>query len=150
MVRRPGGALHPVTRFRHFGNGSAIQRRSGIPRLPKRANPPLSTGTALTGCKVSIFCGTNTKTNNTTRRRALMPKRALILIDIQNDYFPGGKRTLSGVDAATDNAAKVLAAARKAGATWSFYVHTSSHRPTRCSSLRDRQRRSTRRREPRR
>lgn len=24
-----------------------------------------------------------------------MPKRALILIDIQNDYFPGGKWTLS-------------------------------------------------------
>jgi nicotinamidase-related amidase len=44
-----------------------------------------------------------------------MPKRALVLIDIQNDYFPGGKWTLSGIDAAADNAAKVLAKARAAG-----------------------------------
>ena len=44
-----------------------------------------------------------------------MPKRALVLIDIQNDYFPGGKWTLSGIEAAADNAAKVLAAARAAG-----------------------------------
>jgi nicotinamidase-related amidase len=44
-----------------------------------------------------------------------MPKRALVLIDIQNDYFPGGKWTLSGIEPAADNAAKVLAAARAAG-----------------------------------
>src|ERR1043166_7097612 len=44
-----------------------------------------------------------------------MPKRALVLIDIQNDYFPGGKWTLSGIESAADNAAKVLAAARAAG-----------------------------------
>ena len=44
-----------------------------------------------------------------------MPKRALVLIDIQNDYFPGGKWTLSGIDTAADNAAKVLAVARAAG-----------------------------------
>jgi nicotinamidase-related amidase len=44
-----------------------------------------------------------------------MPKRALVLIDIQNDYFPGGKWTLSGIDAAADNAANLLAAARAAG-----------------------------------
>jgi len=44
-----------------------------------------------------------------------MPKRALVLIDIQNDYFPGGKWTLAGIDAAADNAARVLAAARAAG-----------------------------------
>jgi nicotinamidase-related amidase len=43
-----------------------------------------------------------------------MPKRALVLIDIQNDYFPGGKWTLSGIESAADNAAKVLAAARAA------------------------------------
>lgn len=42
-------------------------------------------------------------------------KRALILVDIQNDYFPGGKWTLAGVDAAADNAAKVLADARAKG-----------------------------------
>jgi nicotinamidase-related amidase len=44
-----------------------------------------------------------------------MAKRALILVDIQNDYFPGGRWTLSGVEAAADNAARLLAAARAAG-----------------------------------
>jgi nicotinamidase-related amidase len=44
-----------------------------------------------------------------------MPKRALVLIDIQNDYFPGGKWALSGIESAADNAARVLAAARAAG-----------------------------------
>ena len=44
-----------------------------------------------------------------------MPKRALVLIDIQNDYFPGGKWTLSGIESAADNAARVLAAACAAG-----------------------------------
>src|SRR5262245_6005368 len=49
------------------------------------------------------------------QREANMPKRALVLIDIQNDYFPGGRWTLHGIEAAADNAAKVLAAARAAG-----------------------------------
>ena len=44
-----------------------------------------------------------------------MSKHALIIIDIQNDYFPGGKWTLAGVDAAADNAARALAAARAKG-----------------------------------
>lgn len=44
-----------------------------------------------------------------------MSKRALIVIDIQNDYFPGGKWTLHNMDAAADNAARVLDAARTAG-----------------------------------
>lgn len=44
-----------------------------------------------------------------------MSRQALIVIDIQNDYFPGGKWPLSGVEAAADNAAKVIAAARAAG-----------------------------------
>ncbi|AVD86043.1 MULTISPECIES: cysteine hydrolase family protein [unclassified Pseudomonas] len=41
-----------------------------------------------------------------------MSKHALIIIDIQNDYFPGGKWPLDGVEAAADNAARLLAAAR--------------------------------------
>ncbi|WP_175649520.1 cysteine hydrolase family protein [Pseudomonas sp. Marseille-P9899] len=49
-----------------------------------------------------------------------MSKHALIIIDIQNDYFPGGKWTLAGADAAADNAAKALAAARERG---DFVVH---------------------------
>ncbi|MFD2644934.1 cysteine hydrolase family protein [Pseudomonas japonica] len=44
-----------------------------------------------------------------------MSKKALIIIDIQNDYFPGGKWTLANADAAADNAAKALAAARARG-----------------------------------
>jgi nicotinamidase-related amidase len=44
-----------------------------------------------------------------------MPKRALVLIDVQNDYFPDGKWPLAGIEVAADNAAKVLAAARAAG-----------------------------------
>jgi nicotinamidase-related amidase len=56
-----------------------------------------------------------------------MPKRALILIDIQNDYFPGGKWALSGIDTAADNAAKVLAAARKVG---DFVVHVRHEFPS--------------------
>lgn len=41
--------------------------------------------------------------------------KALILIDIQNDYFAGGKMPLEGADAAADNAAHLLAAFRARG-----------------------------------
>jgi nicotinamidase-related amidase len=44
-----------------------------------------------------------------------MSKRALVVIDIQNDYFPGGKWTLSGIDAAADNAARLIADFRQRG-----------------------------------
>lgn len=44
-----------------------------------------------------------------------MSKQALIIIDIQNDYFPGGKWTLDGAEAAVDNAARLLDAARERG-----------------------------------
>lgn len=44
-----------------------------------------------------------------------MAKRALVVVDLQNDYFPGGRWTLSGIDAAADNAGRLLAAARAAG-----------------------------------
>src|SRR5947207_8566158 len=56
-----------------------------------------------------------------------MPKRALVLIDIQNDYFPGGKWTLSGIEAAADNAARLLEAARAAG---DLVVHVRHEFPT--------------------
>ena len=38
-----------------------------------------------------------------------MTKTALIIVDMQNDYFPDGKWTLNGVEAAAENVAKVLA-----------------------------------------
>lgn len=44
-----------------------------------------------------------------------MTKRAVIVIDIQNDYFPAGKWPLVGIEAAADNAARVIAAARQSG-----------------------------------
>lgn len=40
-------------------------------------------------------------------------KRALILIDIQNDYFPGGNMELVGMERAADNAQKLLAEFRR-------------------------------------
>jgi len=44
-----------------------------------------------------------------------MAKRAVVVIDIQNDYFPSGKWPLVGIEAAADNAARVIEAARRAG-----------------------------------
>jgi len=57
----------------------------------------------------------------------MMPKRALVLIDVQNDYFPGGKWPLTGIDSAADNAANLLAAARAAG---DLVVHVRHEFPT--------------------
>ncbi|MDD0841235.1 cysteine hydrolase family protein [Pseudomonas sp. Gutcm_11s] len=42
-------------------------------------------------------------------------KKALIVVDIQNDYFPGGLWTLSKVEAAAAKAAQVIAAFRDSG-----------------------------------
>ncbi|WP_256810165.1 cysteine hydrolase family protein [Pseudomonas siliginis] len=44
-----------------------------------------------------------------------MAKQALIVVDIQNDYFPQGKWPLVGADAAADNAARLIAAFRETG-----------------------------------
>jgi nicotinamidase-related amidase len=43
-----------------------------------------------------------------------MPRRALIIIDLQNDYFAGGRWVLEGADAAAANTARLLEAARRA------------------------------------
>lgn len=37
-----------------------------------------------------------------------MADQALVIIDIQNDYFPGGKMELEGADAAAGNAARAI------------------------------------------
>jgi nicotinamidase-related amidase len=42
-----------------------------------------------------------------------MADRALLIIDIQNDYFPGGAMELEGADAAAENAAFALAGFRR-------------------------------------
>lgn len=44
-----------------------------------------------------------------------MSKQAIVVVDIQNDYFPGGLWTLQGAEAAADQAARVIAGAREAG-----------------------------------
>lgn len=41
-----------------------------------------------------------------------MSKRAVVVVDVQNDYFPGGKYELVGIDKAAANAARVIEAAR--------------------------------------
>lgn len=56
-----------------------------------------------------------------------MSPRALIVIDIQNDYFPGGKWTLEGIDATADNAARLIAAVRAQGG---LVVHVRHEFPT--------------------
>ena len=56
-----------------------------------------------------------------------MPKRALILIDIQNDYFPGGRWPLIGIESAAGKASRVLAAARAAG---DLVIHVRHEFPT--------------------
>src|SRR5215813_8461310 len=44
-----------------------------------------------------------------------MSKKAIVVVDIQNDYFPGGKYPLVGAEEAADNAARVIAHAREHG-----------------------------------
>jgi nicotinamidase-related amidase len=56
-----------------------------------------------------------------------MSKRALIVIDVQNDYFPGGRWTLHGMEAAATNVARLLAAARSSG---DLVVHIRHEFPT--------------------
>jgi nicotinamidase-related amidase len=53
---------------------------------------------------------------------------ALVLIDIQKDYFPGGRMTLEGADAAAENAGRLLERFRERG--WPlFHVQHVSTRP---------------------
>ena len=44
-----------------------------------------------------------------------MKKQALLVIDLQNDYYPGGKWELEGVEEASQNAAQLIEKARKDG-----------------------------------
>ena len=55
-----------------------------------------------------------------------MREKALILVDIQNDYFPGGSWTLENADAAAENASRVLENARNAG---DLIVHVRHENP---------------------
>ncbi|MFU0505729.1 cysteine hydrolase family protein [Pseudaminobacter sp. NGMCC 1.201702] len=46
-----------------------------------------------------------------------MKKRAIVVVDLQNDYWPSGKWPLVGIDEAAANAAKVIENARAVGDT---------------------------------
>jgi nicotinamidase-related amidase len=54
-------------------------------------------------------------------------KAALILVDIQNDYFPGGKMTLDGIDAASVNASRLLGRFRKKRMPVFHFRHLAVH-----------------------
>ncbi len=51
---------------------------------------------------------------------------ALLLVDIQNDYFAGGAKVLPGMEAAAESAALLLAAFRKSGSPIFFIRHVAS------------------------
>lgn len=57
-----------------------------------------------------------------------MAERALLIIDMQNDYFPGGKMELEGAQAAAENAASALEQFRRLGLPI-FHVKHLSVRP---------------------
>jgi nicotinamidase-related amidase len=49
-------------------------------------------------------------------------KTALVLVDIENDYFPGGKWELVGMDIAAFNAGRLLTAFRERKLTHHFLL----------------------------
>ncbi|KQS79262.1 Isochorismatase [Rhizobium sp. Leaf384] len=55
-----------------------------------------------------------------------MSKRAIIIVDLQNDYRTDGRFPLSGIDAAVAKAARVVEAARRAG---DLVVHVRHESP---------------------
>jgi nicotinamidase-related amidase len=59
-------------------------------------------------------------------RHAALAETALVLVDIQNDYFPGGAMELCGADAAGERAAAVLDRFRTAGAPVVHVRHESA------------------------
>ncbi len=58
-----------------------------------------------------------------------MSKRAIIVVDLQNEYFPSGKLPLVGIEQATENAAKVIQAARSNGDRVIFIRHEMAGAP---------------------
>lgn len=51
---------------------------------------------------------------------------ALLLVDIQNDYFPGGRMELEGIEAAARNAARLVAHFRKESGTIVHVRHVAT------------------------
>lgn len=61
-----------------------------------------------------------------------MSKRAVIVVDLQNEYLPTGKLPLMGIEAATANAAQVIGAARAKG---DLVVHVRHEMPSADASV---------------
>lgn len=55
-----------------------------------------------------------------------MSHRAIIVVDIQNEYFPGGKLLLNGIEEAATNAANVIEHARSANDLVVYFQHESA------------------------
>ena len=58
-----------------------------------------------------------------------MTTSALLIVDLQNDYFPGGRWTLDGAEAAAANAARLAEAFRQAGWPVIHIRHESTRTP---------------------
>jgi nicotinamidase-related amidase len=56
-----------------------------------------------------------------------MNDTALIIVDLQNDYFPGGAMELSGIEQASRNAAEILHHFRSSGRLVHHIRHISIH-----------------------
>ena len=56
-----------------------------------------------------------------------MSKRAVIVVDLQNEYLPTGKLPLVGIEDAAANAAQVIEAARSRGDT---VIHVRHEAPS--------------------
>jgi len=56
-----------------------------------------------------------------------MSKRAVVVIDLQNEYSPSGKLPLTGIEAAVANAAKVIDDARAKGVPVIHIRHEFAH-----------------------
>src|SRR5690606_36381470 len=61
--------------------------------------------------QTDAYCPVIAKLNSKEKGQA-MSKRAIVVVDLQNDYFSGGKYELVGIDKAAENAARVIEAAR--------------------------------------
>ena len=70
-------------------------------------------GAALVGAAaLAMKTSSTAKAGNILNGAKKMPKTALLLIDVQNDYFPGGRFALPGMEEAGKTCARMLAAFR--------------------------------------
>ncbi|MBV8326757.1 cysteine hydrolase family protein [Chryseobacterium sp.] len=61
------------------------------------------------------------------QQKTKMENTALLIIDVQNDYFPGGKMTLDSADQAGENTKRILEYFRKKRLPVVHIMHVSAH-----------------------